>query len=83
MVELMVERGPRDHHVYLRTTPCIRFELCSPSVQYLAHLVPQTGFHMNNVALFPAVSNLKQKGGVWQRNCENTMLAWKTECLNN
>lgn len=56
-------KRPWDHHVYLTTTPCIHFDLCSPSVQCLAHLVPQTAFHMSDVALFPAVSNLKQKGG--------------------
>lgn len=61
-VELLVERGLRDHHVHLKSTPCTHVDLCSP-VQCLAHLVPQTVFHMNDVAFFPAVSNFKQKGG--------------------
>lgn len=39
MVELIVERSPWDHYVYLSYT---HFDLCSPPVQCLAHLVPQT-----------------------------------------
>jgi len=47
----------------LSATRAIRFDLRCSSLPRPTHLVQPTAFRTGDAALFPAVSNLKQKGG--------------------
>lgn len=66
MVGLTVERGLGTiTFIWAATaaTMSICFDLWCSCVQCLTHLVLQTAFCTNDVALLPALSNSKQKGG--------------------